>query len=143
MRVSWLPIAVCVALAVGLVIGWVVTFEQEPTRHSRTFGGASVSVRVLMVSWSFVGCRVANSTAPGGAFLPGSMFTEKLNIRNLSPTSSCTLSSASASPAPAVLESDGLPVTLGPMQYHELAMNLEIDELTGAIPLNITLTGGP
>ena len=99
--------------------------------------------RITSVSWSVDGCSVPSGTGGGVVVAAGSTVPVTTTLTNENPTSACTLTSVRVLPANFTVETDPLPLVLGPSGSSGIEVGLAVPTGWYVGPVSLVLGGAP
>ncbi len=140
-RRTTLRVAIVVAFVIAgsLLFAWFDATNENPTTMPTQAQPTSLILHILKVNWAVPGCEVSNVTTGGGTYSADTVFNESAHLTNRNLTSSCTISSATATPLEFTVQFDGLPVAIPPKGSLSLKVSVIGPAFASPTELNISL----
>lgn len=73
------------------LLAYGLTVAQNPSKAPKSFGNTGLTVRVLRVNWTILGCNIEGQTDSGGSYPADSTFTVSAHLVNKNLTSACNM----------------------------------------------------
>lgn len=134
-------VMVAVLVLAVMLASFGVSVYETPSRAPKTYASTVLTLKVLSVTWTTVGCSIAKLSEPGGTVSSAQTFSESAVLENSNVTSGCSLSSVSLSGGSYQLVDTAISLEVPAHGSATVTVSIQAPQFNAPTSLQLTLTG--